>query len=243
MANAGANNTIRAELEGKLEKFGRAYGQGQNSRPMAALEAVAAAQSNAITPDDASDLWGYFQRGNAKAKGVEYKEEGSIKVQISKFRQFIVVGSIPGLDAVDVMNRTVDVIKDMAGKEDTKLGGSAYDKLTAVARAQIKNETVPLTDDEIRGIIMPDAKEKTEEDVLTAIKNAMHKAFFGNKEGTVPTFPSPELERAIHEIETRLAEITGVRTAKEEDEKLAALLTKRGLSLSSLPAANTIAAE
>jgi hypothetical protein len=235
MTIPGANNTIRAELEGKLEKFGRAYGQGQNSRPMAALAAVEAAQNNAIGPDDAAELWSRFQAGNAKAKGVEYREEGSVKVQTSKFRQFIVMGSTPGLDAMDVMNRTVDVIKELAAGED-KLGGSAYDKLVAVVRAQIKNEAVPLTDDEIRSVVMPEAKEKTEEQVLESIKSSMNKAYFGNKDGTAPTYPSKELEKAIEQIESRLAEITGVRTQKAEDTQLAALLAKRGMTLADVQA-------
>ena len=237
-----ANDTIRSDLEKNLKKYGRAYGQGQNARPVAALDAVRAAQNNAITPDDAEELWSIFQRGNAETKGIEYKQEGSFKVQVSKFRQFIVLGSIPGLDAIDVMNRSVDILKELGGDESVKMTGSAYDKLTTVARAQIKQESQPLTDDEIRGIVMPDAKEKTEEEVLGSIRTAMHKAIFGNKEGTAPTFPSPELEKALELVESRIAEITGVRTQKSEEAQLAALLAKRGMSLADV-GANLIAAE
>jgi hypothetical protein len=214
------NDTRRADLEKNLNEFGKAYGKGQNSRPCAAQAALEASVAGVATPNDAKELWTLFQKACAKVKSIEYKEEGSFAVQVSKFKQFLVMGQL-SVDTVDVMNRATEMIVELAMDEETRKGlkGSAYDNMVKIARAQIKAGEQELTDDEIRAELLPDAPVKDEAKILKGVAKTLSKLLEGDKEGN--RFPSPQAEQAFKQVENRLAELGAVENNTARQTQIA----------------------
>lgn len=196
MAN-GKNDTRFEDLVKRFGDLGAAHGQGHVSRPTAAIEALEAAVAGYAQPGDAKRLWGEFQARSAKLRGVEYKVEGSITSQTSKLRRFLTLGQLD-IDVIDVMERAMAIIAKLAENEDTRkgMGGSAYDKMIAIAVAQLKQPTQELTDDEITSVLLPDKKEKDEAAILKAVARSLTK---------VPK--TPQATTAQQAIENRLEEL------------------------------------
>jgi hypothetical protein len=136
------NDTRRDDFIAEMKTLGEEHGSGMVSRPRAAMKALEASVDGFITPKEAKEVWTVFQQASAKAKGIEYKQEGSFTQQVSKFKNFLVLGQMGGIDVIDVMNRTIAIIQSLAKGDDTRkaMGGSAYDKMIAVAKAQLKSE-------------------------------------------------------------------------------------------------------
>lgn len=163
--DANTGPLTREKLEREIGKFGQAYGKGQNSRPAMALRCVEAAHRLMdVTPDDAEKLYTGFQQAAAKARGVEYSAEGSFKVQVSKLRQFLVLGSLQDVDGVTVMDETVGVIEDFSRQAENPLKGSAYDNMVNIARRQIAQPSQQLKVDDIKTILTEAKPEKTDLD-------------------------------------------------------------------------------
>lgn len=217
--NAEDNNGKfdRAMLERELANYGRAFGAGQNSRPSAFLRAVEAAYKLAdVGPKDAEALYSKFQQGCAARQGLEYKAEASAKVQVSKFKRALMLGALPGIDGVDVMNRGCDIIKDMAAQAESPLKGSAYDNMVSLARAQIAQPKQELTDDEIRALLSKDSPDKTVLDhVIEAYKKSYKLCDELVKEGIDPGFTV----KATEELAAQIMAMGGDLPPMTKDEK------------------------
>lgn len=221
-----ANDQRLRDFKADLSKFGRAEGSGDNSRPAAAISACGAAQQGVIGKDDAKELWSLFQESAAKARSVPYVKAPSFGVQVSKFKNFIVLGSIPALDALDVLSRTADVLKALAADEATKkeLKGSTYDLLIKVAKEQIKREANAMTDDEIRDCVMsvrdkPEPDEQKELEKLQKRMETLHERFPASRDA---------LERANDQIRERVTELASSAEQEEQEaqeQQLVALLS------------------
>lgn len=208
MAQALKNDTRRDDFLAEMKTLGEEHGSGMVSRPRAAMKALEASVDSLITPKEAKEVWTVFQQASAKAKGIEYKQEGSFTQQVSKFKNFLVLGQMNGLDVIDVMNRTIGIIQSLAKGDDTRkaMGGSAYDKMIAIAKAQLKSELSELTDEEIMSILMPDKKERDEEAILRGVARTLTRVVEGGKDG--PAYPSPQSEQALKAVVNRLDELT-----------------------------------
>ena len=224
------------QFEKEIVAFGAAYGAGQNSRPSMAVRAVeAAAKVTTITPDSAEVLWTKFQQAAAKKRGLEYKQEGSFKVQVSKFRQFLALGALPSIDPVDVIERTVYVIRELANQADSPLKGSAYDHMVNIARAQLKTPETALTNDQIKAELLPEeVEEKTPLDkLLDTYKKVtkLHDVF--GKSPDVLIAIEDAIENLQNAITKAGGEVPADKKTKEEGAKVAALLvnSKRGNEL------------
>ena len=154
-------------FEKKVKEFGKAYGKGANSRPAMAIEATRAAQQIAgVSDKNAKDYYTWFQTAASRAKGLEYKAEASFAVQVSKLKQFLQLGALPQVDGVEVLDMACDIITEFANSDENPLKGSAYDNMVKVAREQLKTPDEPLSEEQVRAILTPDASEKTDLDKL-----------------------------------------------------------------------------
>lgn len=161
--NAGPLN--RAKLERELGKFGQAFGKGQNSRPSAAIMCVdAASRCSDVGPDDADNLYTKFSQAAAKSQGLEYAASASHKVQVSKMKRFLMLGTLTAIDGVDFMNRVTDKIEELSRRAESPLRGSAYDNMVKMARVQLETPKVALTDEQIEEALSAGPAEKTELD-------------------------------------------------------------------------------
>ena len=237
--NAGVT---REDLERDLTKFGRAFGQGQNSRPAAGLRCVEVASKINIGPDDAKDLYMKFQQAAAAARGMEYQAEASFKVQVSKLKQFLTLGAMPQIDGVDVMNRACDIIKELSAMEDSPLKGSAYDNMVNIARQQIKSEKVALTDDQMRDILSAQPDEKTELDKVVDIYKRLYKL---NDELVKNGTDAANLGIALEAVKDQILCMDGELPAMTKDEKAkhAALKVLKAQGYMITEAGNTVPVE
>lgn len=210
-----------------VKRFGKAYGQGSNSRPAMAERAVEAAKTLPdVGPADAENIYMAFQKAAAASKGIEYKVEASAKQQVSKLRQFLEMGANQNIDAVDVFSRAKAKITELAGLEDSPLRGSAYDNLVNVARAQISSPDNALTDDEIEAVLSPEKVEKSILDKMIDSYKRLSKMFDSEE---LPKEALPAWGDAIHNIEQAIVDAGGTlpekKPSKAESAK-AAMLTR-----------------
>jgi hypothetical protein len=203
----GSNNFLEADYVARLKELGGTAGDGALSRVTAAYEGLCLVKEGAIDIDKAGVFWGVFQRARAERMGVEFKEEGSLDVQVSKFKSILKMGRLP-IDGADVFERASERIKHWKSDPDVTLKSSAYDLLVKIARSQCAKGQVdkPLTDDEIDALLMPDAKkEKTTADRLKKVLKDMERIRDGTKDE--PGAPSPGLDVAIDAIASTLQEL------------------------------------
>lgn len=204
---AGTNSLTLEQFEKEVTALGAAFGQGQNSRPSMAVRAVeASAKVTAIGPDLAEILWTKFQTAAAKKKGLEYKQEGSFKQQVSKFRQFLAMGSLPSIDSIDVMDRTVDMIRSLSSQADSPLKGSAYDQMVNVARAQLSSPEKALTDNQIKEVLIPEDPE-TKSDIEKLVDT--YKKVCKSHDLNLPSEAKVAIEDAIENFQTAIHKAGG----------------------------------
>lgn len=166
----------RDAFEKELKGFGRDFGAGANSRPAAFMRAVeAASRLSDVGPNDAKDLWTIFGKAAAAKRGLEYQAESSFDAQVSKFKQGLIMGALPGIDAIQVLHDGIDLIEAERKQEDNGIKGSMYDNLVAIAREQIANPTGALTSDQLRSVLVRASEEKTDLDRLCEQYKKMHK--------------------------------------------------------------------
>jgi hypothetical protein len=186
------NDTRKADLFKLAAKLGREEGEGKNSRPMfghiafmGAADGVIYSGDDKKVKDDVKPLYEKYLNGLGDRytfAGAADTSEKSTKVQISKLRQFVIVGGLPFF-STSRDNGTSTVAKDFAtlcGDRITNLAQLSvksvpvYDKLVAIMRAQrakVKAGTAaPLTQDEIDAAIAPSASSPEE---LTVVRQLM----------------------------------------------------------------------
>lgn len=245
LAGAAVTNQAfsRAELEKEIKDFGKAYGQGQNSRPSMALRCVEAAHKlSDVGPDDAEDLYTRFQQAAAKARGIEYSAESSFKVQVSKVKRFLMLGALPQVDGVDIMNRVTDIIEKLSRMAESPLKGSAYDNMVGCARLQLESPTVPLTDDQITEHLSAQTEEKTALDkVIDLYKKSYRLGDTLREEGIDPQYIDDATENLATQIKHMDGELPPM--TKEDKAKAAAFKVLKDQGIKLVPAGAAIAAE
>lgn len=219
-ASAIRNHSLDiAQYNKDVAAFGKAYGSGANSLPALALHTMEAAR---ILPEvntaQAEQIFARFSEASAKSANIEYKRGGSFKVQVSKFRQFLEASKHPNVDAYSMMNRAVDIIKDLAASDESPLQGSAYENMVKVARKQKEQDQRELTDEEIKdAVVIEEKREKTPLEKLGDLLKAAQKAH-----DYAPNAAKPGIEDAAHAIEDAIAlaiaAVPNVPAPSEQDE-------------------------
>jgi hypothetical protein len=216
--NAGP--LTREKLERELGKFGKAYGQGLNSRPAAALICVDAANRlKDVGADDAEELYRKFASAASKAKGIEYSAVKSEKVQVSKLKRFLMVGQLPAIDGVEVMNRVCDTIENLSNRIENPLKGSAYDNMVLAARRQIEQPTKALTDEEIEEILTESTPEKTALDMVIGAYKAAYRLEEKLKDAGVDPSLMTSCEQATLDYAEQIKALDGELPPMTKDEK------------------------
>ena len=247
-------------LKGEVFKLGALHGGGKTSMIALAETVTEAAQDDAITVEQVPEIYDQFKKGATKAS--TYEDAGevsdeaalgmapakSIEQQLSKLRQFVVLGNRYNTDALDLIrkarNMHIELLRAANGSAEAKKGikaGSTYTVLVDVARAQISKQKKAieagktsgvkhtglapvLTDEELRDIMtqdVPESVDKTGEDYLldTLIKaKATRKG--SDKRNAIT---SVELDNAIEWLRTALGSVApGLLAKHEADETKAA---------------------
>ena len=227
-SNDVALSEQRKEFFKRVRECGRDSGKGDTSLVRMGLDALDMAVEGVIKPDDSESIYEAFQTSRSEKLGKNYEREASFKVQVSKFRQIVSLGTPFGDDAKDLMERALDLRASLAADDATRKGikGTTYAFMVDVARKQLADDQagVILTDEQLRDIALPEAEDKTEVDRLKSVLKTMERIRDGKKDEPNTAMPSPELDQAISAIEARLADLGWSNDAQKQQDKLAALM-------------------
>jgi len=213
-------------LKSKLKSLGALEGKGSACRPEAGKRLAVAAQDGLIGEDYATEAYAEYAAGIAAAgkSNPLVSNPGSEKAQISKFRAFIRAGALPGVDMLDVLNRT-----EALHVEHTRAGNkveSPFQSLYNVCVEQTRQPDEPLTDEQINTrILKSEPVEKDAMAKLVAAYKAAHKL--------AETVPCAGTEAAVTAYRDAIVEAGGdvPPMTKEEKKEAEALefLRKRGM--------------
>jgi len=229
----GSNEKGRlAKMNTMMTNLGKAEASGVAARPMAAAALVDGAFASTVLEGDAEALYDRYQAGLGKVAAqnpnVSAPKSNGRTAQISKFRAFIKLGMLPDIDGPALM---VDAARirgeiEKAGGDEAKAGVKpAFDALLDVARAQVNEPTVQLTEDQIRACVMKKTpEEKAELDKIIAAYKAARKL-----EETIPCpispAPSAQLADWIKSLDGNVPPVTDDEKAQA---KFMADATKMG---------------
>jgi hypothetical protein len=193
--NSGDNvKKIFKAFMSRVDKYGKAAGQGDASLPALALEAVRMAADRVIGmekdsngEDDAVKVYSAFQQAKAKARGQVYEKESSFKQQVSKFRRIVELGAFMFDEGVDVIERAAEMHRNAGATEALRAdmrSGSLYAFLVDVAREQNREEYkgLPISDEVMEAILFP-AKAERKDDIerVKAVIKSLEKLAKGTK--------------------------------------------------------------
>lgn len=261
-ANNGSNNprTVSPKaqynaLKGKVQKLGELHGGGKTSMIALAEVVTEAAQDGALTVEQVPEIYDRFKAGATKAS--TYEDAGevsdeaalgaapakSIEQQLSKLRQFVILGGKYESDALDLVrkarNMHIELLRAANGDAEVKKGikpGSTYSVLVDVARAQLKKQKdaveagkksgvkhtglAPLlSDNELRSIMTQEVKDpvdKTGEDkLLDTLILAKATAKGSDKRNAITC---EELDNAISWLRAALGKVAPDLLAQHESD-------------------------
>lgn len=221
----------KASISKRINALGTAEGKGANSRPGLFLTVVEAARHKIIGTDDVPDVWTRYQQALEKARGaVGYVAMPSEAQQVSKLRAGVRLGELTHVNGVDVVNRTSVIWNALREANEGKpVGGSAFDALVKVARAQVNDQPdSPLSDDQIQGALLPNIKEDpSEADRLDGVLQVIEDILKDKKKlGEVSAESKETLTEAGSFVMTRIRELGGTSRMKKKAAKAEAQAAK-----------------
>jgi hypothetical protein len=221
------------------------------------------AQDGAITVEQVPEIYDRFKAG--ASKGSSYEDAGevsdeaamgmapakSIEQQLSKLRQFVILGGKYESEALDLVrkarNMHIELLRAANGDAEVKKGikpGSTYSVLVDVARLQLKKQkdaveagkksgvkhvglAPVLTDDELRTLMTQEVKEpvdKSGEDYLLDTLIKARATFKGSDKRNAIT--CTELTNAIEWLRAAMGVVAPDMLAAYDAEEAAALQAK-----------------
>jgi hypothetical protein len=201
------NDTRFTDLLQRADQLGQAEGQGKKSRAELAIEiCIGAAQGiiGAGRKDKEVDaVYTAFLKGNASARGSDQDQQASFKVQVSKLKQFAVLGNrfVGHQDDGDTAALYMADAREVSN-DTPEAKGSTFDRMLSIARAQIADETHLFDRDEMQAALMPEEKEEaTPIERLGKLIKAAEKLQKGTEGNDMhppkPGLNLPDLDRAL----------------------------------------------
>jgi hypothetical protein len=250
-------------LKTKVQKLGELHGGGKTSMIALAEVVTEAAQDGAITVEQVPEIYDRFKAGVTKAS--TYEDAGevpddaamgqapakSIEQQLSKLRQFVILGGKYESDALDLIrkarNMHIELLRAANGDAEVKKGikpGSTYSVLVDVARGQLKKQKeaveagkksgvkhtglAPLmSDDELRGLMTQEVNEPVDKSGEDYLLDTLVKAKATQKGSTTRNaITSEELANAIEWLRAAMAVADPDALAKYDADEAAAAQAK-----------------
>lgn len=226
MSDTSNYEQMRQQMFDKAKMLGETEGRGSVSRAAFAINMVEWAKDGLANVDDAETLYDTYMGSNAnmastfgglkKAKD----EQTGRKQNVSKFRQFIKLGVNKKFDPVPVIYDAQRLVKDERAKGTIVV--APFDAMLNIVRMQNRGEYCeePLSHDQMLYANMPKERDdKVEADLLDQQKRKLEK--IGE------TYMSPQLEEAIEELASRIAELGGTTKQQKDRERAEAQERKK----------------
>lgn len=228
------NDKRFSELMKQVTKFGEEASLGRDSLPKLAHAVVKAAADGILDTetkdskgnDIAAQIYEKYVAAESK-KAIHEHSGGGKKANISKLRQLISMGAMPGIDAVEVMQAAFQAREDMMA-DDNKVK-PAYPFYVEVAREQLKEGRAnkPLTKKELEDLVVKDGpSEKTLEGELKRVLKVLEGLVSGENRDKIKDTDALT-EAAFHAVKERLDNLATLR----QREKLVKEAAKLGLKL------------
>lgn len=233
--------SYRDEVFKDCKKLGGEAAEGGDALPKLALRVLEAAESGVISTDkdkDGSDdvdkSYKAYVEGFGK-KAIYENTANGMKANASKLRQVARMGLEAGskFDPIQAA-RDLKEIRESKLKLDVKCKGM-YPALVELARAQLKLDR-QITREEIEEIVVKrEAETKPVDEVLGKLRETLEKIITGeHKSGQCQ---DPRVVTAHDSLRDYLAGIEQAAQDAEDEERLAAYMQRKGLSLSPAVAA------
>jgi hypothetical protein len=222
----------------KLAELGRDSAKGDASLPAMAKRVCDGAFEGVVREGDVETLYDAYldAKGKAAARAglIQQDNPKSRNAQLSKLRQVIKAGALPGVNMPAVLERIKDVAKAARAAGVTLKGD--YAGLVDVCRAQLKQPDDELTDEQITAAIS--APQKASKDDLEKLCDIYKSA--AKRLDAMPKLAA--LARAVDELRDAIIEAGGEVPAltSEEKERATALAYLRKNNLTAI---NLLAAE
>jgi cob(I)alamin adenosyltransferase len=245
-------------LKRKVQELGEQHGKGKTSMIALAEAVTESAQDGAITVEQVPEIYDQFKAGVTKKSNYEDAGEvsdeaamgmapaKSIEQQLSKLRQFVILGGKYESDALDLIrkarNMHIELLRSANGDAEVKKGikpGSTYTVMVDVARAQLKKNkdaldaaklaktphtlAPVLTTDELRAFMTQEVREpvdKTGEDYLLDTLIKARATFKGSDKRNAIT--CEELTNAIEWLRAAMGKVAPDMLAAYDAEEAAA---------------------
>jgi hypothetical protein len=213
-----------------IRKLGSESAHSVLAKPKMAL-AIAQARVDGIIGDgDGEAMYNVYLEGrkNVLSKstiGAGEDDSTSLKANVSKNTQIIKAAGLPGVDFIDTMTKATSERESLA-KSGEKVK-PMFDAYVDLARAQLKEPTVALSDEAITGIVRK--KEAAEKEIvdklIAAYKNARK---LGDE---FPCGPMADVVDAYKKaIEEAGGEVPAVTKEEKEAANVTAFLAKHGMT-------------
>lgn len=221
-------NNMEAAREAMFEEarnFGKTEGRGKVARAAWAIRCVELAAEGRANVGDAERIYDEYMGSNEEIQegfgGSEESRKGNGRKQnVSKFRQFLKLGTSKKFDPVLVAHNLKQIAAEERAKGTTSL--SPFDAQLEIVRMQVRGEYAdePLTDEQMRYALQKKVKaDKTEADMLDADKRRLEK--------TNEIYPSAELEESIEALAARIEDLGGTTKQQKERAKIEAAARKK----------------
>jgi hypothetical protein len=219
-ANIEEGGLTKRKLMGTVQTLGKAEGMGENARPYLFTQLVEASHGpgRVIGLEDIPHVFDVYSKAVAASMGIGFKPQSSAKQQESKLRVAVKLGELIHVNGPEIMNRTIELQKKQR-KDFGKNDFSPFDGLVRVARAQLKSDASPLTDEQLEALLTKDVKDAPEEaDRLEKIVKAIT-SLIDAKENPVSEGSREALTEAAAPIMTRIRELGGSTAMRKAAEK------------------------
>lgn len=224
--NIEEGKQTRRSLFARAETFGKTEGKGDNSRPALFVLATEGSQSRILTEvkkpdktDDADELFARYSQAIATAHGIGWKPQASAKQQVSKLRCAIKLGALTHVNGLEVVNHTLEALKEQRGANEGKNDYPPFDALVKVARFQISSPDQQISKEVIEGLIIKPAKDTPDEaDRLEKVMQAAI-TLADAKEDPLSEESIDALSEAASTIMTRIRELGGSTKMRKQAAK------------------------
>jgi hypothetical protein len=224
-----------------IRKLGTQSASSALAKPMAAITIAQARADGILTDDSGEACYTVYLEGrksilSKNALGAGEDDSTSFKANVSKFTQILKATGLvaAGIDFVDVINTATNERENLA-KSGEKVK-PAFDAYVDLARAQLKEPTVQLTEEQITAIVRK--KESAEKEIVDKLIAAYKTA---RKLGD--EFPCGPMADVVDGYKKAIEEAGGEVPAIGKEEKQAAevtaFLASRGMVAALKPAAVT----
>lgn len=218
MSDGNNREAIREQMFKEVETLGETEGRGATSRAVCAVKMVEFAANGAADVTDAEMFYDRYMGRSAHVQAAfgggrkQGTEESGRKQNVSKFRQFLKMGTNKRIDPVALIYEAQATIKEERAKGTIKF--APFDAMLNIAREQCKPDNVDEAIGKEHMIMCNQPKEKPDRSTADRLFAAKQKLEKINEDD-----PQDLLSDAIECIDTLISDLGGTTADAKKAER------------------------